>query len=55
MLQRRTDGAIRVEVVNAGRREPLAYPGQDDKTTAAAWNAVAARNNRVEFSVVPGA
>lgn len=55
MLQRRTDGAIRVEVVNAGRREPLAYPGQDDETTAAEWNAVAAKNNRVEFSVVPGA
>lgn len=55
MLQRRTDGAIRVEVVNAGRREPLAYPGQDEKTTAAAWNAVAAKNNRVEFSVLPGA
>lgn len=55
MLQRRTDGAIRVDVINAGRRDPLAYPGQDDKTTAAAWNAVAAKNNRVEFSLVPGA
>jgi CheY-like chemotaxis protein len=54
-LQGRTDGAIRIEVVNAGRRKPVAYPEQDDKTTASAWNVVAAQNNRVEFHVVPGA
>ena len=55
MLQRRTDGNIRVEVVHAGRREPVAYPEQDDKTTASAWNVIAAQNNRVEFHLVPGA
>ena len=55
MLQRRTGGSIRVEVVNAGRREPIAYPEQGDKTTAGAWNVVAAQNNRVEFHLVPTA
>jgi CheY-like chemotaxis protein len=54
-LQRRTAGAIRVDVVNAGRDKPLAYPEQGEKTTAASWNEVAAKNNRVEFSVVPDA
>ena len=55
MLQRRTDGAIRVEIVNAGRRQPLAYPAQDEKTTAGTWNVIAAQNNRVEFHLVPSA
>jgi hypothetical protein len=54
-LQRRTAGAIQVEVVNAGRARPVAYPDQDEKTTAGAWNTVAGRNNRVEFHVVPSA
>jgi hypothetical protein len=55
MLQRRTGGAIRVEVVNVGRRQPIAYPEQGDKATAGAWNVVAAQNNRVEFHLVPAA
>jgi CheY-like chemotaxis protein len=55
MLRKRTGGAIRVEVVNAGRREPIAYPEQGDKATASAWNVVAAQNNRVEFHLVPAA
>ena len=54
-LQRRTGGAIRVDVVNAGRRQPVTYPEQDEKTTAASWNAAAAKNNRVEFHLQPGA
>jgi CheY-like chemotaxis protein len=52
-LRRRTDGDIQVEVVNAGRRTPVAYPEQNEKTTAGAWNVVAAQNNRVEFHVLP--
>ncbi len=52
-LRRRTDGDIQVEVVNAGRRQPVAYPEQNEKTTAGAWNIVAAQNNRVEFHVLP--
>jgi CheY-like chemotaxis protein len=55
MLSQRTAGAIRVEVVNAGRTQPVAYPEQDEKTTAGAWNIVAAQNNRVEFHVIPEA
>ena len=55
MLRKRTGGTIRVEVVNAGRREPIAYPEQGDKATASAWNVVAAQNNRVEFHLVPAA
>jgi hypothetical protein len=51
MVARR--GEIQVEVVNAGRNRPVAYPEQDEKTTAAEWNSVAAQNNRVEFHVLP--
>ena len=54
-LRQRTGGAIRVEVANAGRSQPIAYPAQDEKTTAGAWNIVAAQNNRVEFHVIPEA
>lgn len=54
-LRQRTAGAIRVEVANAGRSQPIEYPAQDEKTTAGAWNIVAAQNNRVEFRVVPEA
>jgi hypothetical protein len=55
MLRKRTGGSIRIEVVNAGRRQPIEYPEQGDKTTAGAWNVVAAQNNRVEFHLTPGA
>jgi hypothetical protein len=53
MLNRRTNGAIRVELVNGGRNHPVSYPEQEEKTTAGAWNAVAAQNNRVDFHVLP--
>ncbi len=52
-LARRTGGAIRVEIVNGGRKQPIAYPEQAEKSTAGAWNTVAAQNNRVEFHVLP--
>ena len=52
-LRRRTGGDIQVEVVNGGRSKPVAYPEQDEKTTAGSWNTVAAQNNRVEFHVLP--
>jgi hypothetical protein len=55
MLRKRTGGSIRIDVVNAGRRQPIGYPEQGDKATASAWNVVAAQNNRVEFHVTPGA
>jgi len=53
MLRQRTAGAITVETVIAGRRNPVEYPEQRDGSTAGEWNAVAAQNNRVEFHVVP--
>jgi CheY-like chemotaxis protein len=53
ILRRRTGGDIQIEVVNGGRSQPVAYPEQDEKTTAGGWNTVAAQNNRVEFHVLP--
>ncbi len=55
MLRKRTDGAIEVDLVSAGRREPVEYPEQGESTTAGAWNVVAAQNNRVEFHILPSA
>ena len=52
-LAQRTGGAITVETVSAGRRNPIEYPEQRDGSTAGDWNAVAAQNNRVEFHTVP--
>ncbi|MDH5175601.1 MAG: response regulator [Gammaproteobacteria bacterium] len=54
-LRRRTGGAIQVEIVNGGRSQPIAYPEQEEKTTAGVWNTVAAQNNRVEFHILPTA
>jgi len=51
-LRKRTGGAVVVETVNAGRRNPVEYPEQAEGSTAGAWNTVAAQNNRVEFRVV---
>jgi hypothetical protein len=53
LLAQRTAGAITVETVTAGRRDPIEYPEQREGSTAGEWNAVAAQNNRVEFHVVP--
>jgi CheY-like chemotaxis protein len=53
LLAQRTAGAITVETVTAGRRNPVEYPEQREGSTAGEWNAVAAQNNRVEFHVVP--
>ena len=52
-LARRTGGAVTVELVNAGRRNPVAYPEQGENSTAGEWNAIAVQNNRVEFHLVP--
>jgi len=52
-LRRRTDGTIRIETVDAGRRSPIPYPRQREESTAGEWNAIAAQNNRVEFRLEP--
>ncbi len=54
-LRKRTGGAIEVDVVDAGRTQPVDYPAQAERTTAGDWNVVAAQNNRVEFHIVPKA
>ena len=51
--RQRTGGAITVELVNAGRRNPVGYPEQGENSTAGEWNAIAVQNNRVEFHLVP--
>jgi CheY-like chemotaxis protein len=52
-LRQRSGGAIEIETANAGRRSPVMYPEQGESSTAGDWNAVAAKNNRVEFRMVP--
>ena len=54
IMRQRFGGAITIEVANAGRSRPVAYPTQGERSTAGDWNAVAAQNNRVEFRVEPG-
>jgi CheY-like chemotaxis protein len=48
-----TGGAIRVEVIAAGRRPMVPYPAAADSLTAGEWNRAATRNNRVEFTIEP--
>lgn len=55
-IRLRSNGAITVSVENAGgTRVAVAYPTRTDTTTAGEWNRAAVANNRVEFSVEPGA
>jgi hypothetical protein len=44
---------IRIEIVFGGRKPAAPYPAQNEQLTAGEWNAVAARNNRVEFVSSP--
>jgi CheY-like chemotaxis protein len=52
-VRQRTGGAIIIETVSAGRRNPVEFPEQAEGSTAGAWNTVAAQNNRVEFRLAP--
>jgi len=52
-IAQETGGAIRVEAVSSGRRPSVPYPPLSDTLTAGEWNRIAARNNRVEFTVEP--
>lgn len=54
-VRQRTGGAIVIDAVNAGRRNPVEYPEQAEGSSAGAWNTVAAQNNRVEFRLAPAA
>ena len=54
--EERTDGAIRYEIISLGNSNPLrGYPLMTADVTAAAWNEIAASNNRVEISLLPDA
>ena len=52
-VEQQTGGAIRIEIENGGRRPLESYPLQSESLTAGDWNAVAQRNNRVEFTAEP--
>jgi CheY-like chemotaxis protein len=52
-VEQQTGGAIRIEIEHGGRRPLEPYPLQSDSLTAGDWNAVAQRNNRVEFTAEP--
>jgi CheY-like chemotaxis protein len=55
-VHQRTAGAIAVTLDSAqNARAAAAYPARSDSLTAGEWNRAAAANNRVEFSVGPGA
>jgi CheY-like chemotaxis protein len=50
----RTAGAIRFEIISLGNSNPLLdYPATAAGVTAAAWNDIAASNNRVDISLYP--
>jgi CheY-like chemotaxis protein len=47
------EGEVQVEVLYDGERAAEPYPPPTRNATAGEWNAVAARNNRVEFTLIP--
>ena len=49
-----TDDSIRYEIISYGNSSPLLeYPPTPEGLTAAAWNEIAASNNRVNISLFP--
>jgi CheY-like chemotaxis protein len=54
LAEERSAGRIRYEVISLGNADPaMAYPTSAENVTAGTWNGIAARNNRVEISVLP--
>lgn len=50
----RTEGAIRYEIISYGNSSPLLdYPPTTAGLSAAAWNEIAASNNRVDIALYP--
>lgn len=50
----RTEGTVRYEIVSYGNSDPLLeYPANPAGLAAAAWNEIAASNNRVDISLYP--
>jgi CheY-like chemotaxis protein len=52
-VRQRTGGAIAVEVLADDDAALVGYPTVSESLSAGQWNSIAARNNRVEFTVVP--
>ena len=49
----RSGGRIRYEIISIGNSDPLMdYPTAAENVNAGTWNAIAARNNRVEISLL---
>ncbi len=54
LADERSNGRIRYDIVSLGNSDPaMPYPTSVANVTAGTWNAIAARNNRVEISVLP--
>ncbi len=53
-VRQRSGGAISVAVMDSAGEVSGEYPRDGESATAGRWNELAARNNRVEFVVVPG-
>jgi len=50
----RSGGRIRYEIFSHGNSDPIMdYPTAPDSVSVATWNGIAARNNRVEISIIP--
>lgn len=50
----RSAGKIRYEIISLGNSDPVMdYPATPESVSAATWNSIAAKNNRVEISVFP--
>ena len=54
LTDERSNGRIRYEIVSLGNSDPLmTYPTSAENVSAGTWNDIAARNHRVEISVLP--
>jgi CheY-like chemotaxis protein len=54
-VRQRSAGVIKVAVMDPVADASRDYPREGEPATAGRWNEIAARHNRVEFLVVPGA
>lgn len=54
-VRQRSAGILNVAVMEPVADVPSEYPREGEAATAGRWNEIAARHNRVEFVVVPGA
>jgi len=54
LAEERSAGQIRYEIISLGNSDPVMdYPTSPENVSAGAWNAIAAKNNRVDISIFP--